>query len=375
MALRIPIYETRVCRTNKINTQKRHTHKTKSYEYAKKYFKKKEDADQFLKITKESNVHMFPKTVTAILKAESTFADQGLFTGVHATPAVFTPAIHLATQCELTKNKSAVHKNIDTFAITRDPESLNDHYTQMMHILQVLNDKCNDKPDWVPLMGDKVKSINYGLFTNLERGESAFYYGFKNRHSRGRADADFAKKKVASMVERTLKHYGFADKEIKEIVNSKELNELLAAFHSLTTGNFLIFGIPREIARKSVYDSLPFGIPTGQDVLEVYDGTAGNDRIRSHQARLVLSKETKDTNSGIFVLSGLNEDHSIDPHLMKFKQTAFIPPYAIKEFQGILPVGNTEIENDEIGKRRVLFEKSGIFASSVTKGRPMTGVL
>ncbi len=345
--------------------QKRHTHNTKSYEYIQQFVKDQKHFNQLENLAKHTNLIDFPKTVTTLLKAESAFTDQGLVAAVHATPAAFTPAIHIATKCELVKNKSTVHKDISTFAVLRDPGSLSDHYTQMMHILQALNDPTNPYPDHLPLMSDRVLSMNYGLLTNIEMGESAFYFGFRNWSGKGGADPDFAINKAKTMTEKTLKHYGYSEQNIKDILDSTEFNKLLADFHSLRTGNLLAFGIPREIAQKHLYDSRRYGVPTGDDVLKVYDGTEGRNRITEHQARLVLSKETMHPDSGIVVLSALDEQDAVDPYLMKNKEKAFIPPFEHKEFSAILPVASTPIEKEEIEKRKALLGRSRVFAGSV----------
>lgn len=355
----------RISRTNRTHLQKRHTHATKSYNYIQEFSKNGNHFKQLENLAKDTNLVNFPKTVTTILKAESAFMDQGLFTTINATPAALTPAIHIASKCELAKHKSTIHKSIDTFSVLRDPGSLNDHYSQMMHILQVLNEPKNARPDHIPSMSDRVLSVNYGLLTNLEKGESAFYFGFRNWSGKGGADPDFAIKKAKSMIANTLKHYGFQNKQIEEIVNSTQLNKLLAKFHSLSTGNFLVFGIPRELAKKHLYDSLPFGIPTGNDVLKVYDGIEGADRITQHQARLVISKETMHPDSGIIALSALDEQGVVDPYIMANKQKAFIPPYAYKEFNTILPVASTPIEREEIEQRETLLKESRTFATAV----------
>lgn len=333
-------------KTHTTHDQKRETHKTKSYEYVQ-YYLKNSKFDQLANLAKKSNVAEFPNRATTVLKLESSFREQELIPLVSSFPSVLTPSIKLATAVA-TQNDPAAK---DIFSVIRANGSLGTHYEEMIKVFEIL-DSSVEKPDIEKLMRERLISGNYALFSNLEQGEAALYYGFTNRTS-SKTDLDFGRRKAQEMAGVSLVNSGVPPKEVKEILSSKEFIKLLENFNSLPIGNILVFGLTKQAASKHLYDSHPYGRPTGHDAVKVVEGIEGNDRLHAQQARLVLSEECLIPNNGITIIS-LEDEEIVDNHLMKAKKQAFIPPYYIPGFDKLLPVGSTQRERDEIAERKSL---------------------
>jgi len=351
------------------HTQVRGAHHTKTHEYIKRYLQNPANAEQIVQFANKIKMYEFPKTISTILKGESALGEQGLVTFHHAQPAAFTVAIKLATHlaiATLLKQKLPVIKNPNEFAVIRAPGDSRSYYERAHTIMQVLNDPENNPyPDWNQAMADLVLSITFSFLTPIP-GESAGSFGLRHRSGKGKFDPDFAKNNSKLMIEKTLRHYGLAEKETKEILSSKELQSLLDGFNALRTGNFLIFGLCPHFAERFIYDSHRYGHPTQDCAIKVFHGLEGQERVAEHQARLLIAEETLDPRSPMTVLSSGDEEF-IDEYARKHKSKSFVSPLAVKEFQQFLTKESSEIENDEIAKRKALLEQTERFCGSIMK--------
>ena len=343
----------------------RSTHNTLSYQYVKRYFADPEHGNQFIKVARLSSVFQFPKTVENILKLESTFRKQKLVTLVHATPSAFTPAIVLATECAV-RNTKPPQKNAKEFAVLRAPGDYQGPYEEAMKIIQVLNDPNCGFYDHTPKMSNRAASMNYGLFTNIQRGEAAFNFGFSNVSVKGLDNFDFAPNTARWMIGKTLRHYGLAEKEIGKILSSPLMEFLLEDFNSLRSSNFLVFGLDPDFAERFIYDSLPYGEPTEDHPLQVIQGTQGQHRYTGHQARMVIAEETLDPQSPMTVVSAVDQK-AVDSYVAKHSSEPFVPPFALEEFHHILPDQSSEIENGDMRRRKALLERTNEFCEGALK--------
>ena len=139
---------------------------------------------------------------------------------------------------------------------------------------------------------------------------------------------------------------------------------MIDQFDSLRTSNFLVFGLDPQFAERFVYDSLPYGLPTKDHPLQVIEGKQGQERYTGHQARLLMCKETLDPSSPMTVVSAVDEG-AVNAYVEKHKSDPFVPPSAYAEFKQLLPEESTQIENDEMAKRKALLEQTDQFINAV----------
>lgn len=186
-----------------------------------------------------------------------------------------------------------------------------------------------------------IMSMSYSIF-ECEPEESANYFLFRN------SSASNDLKNSEEAIEVCLKRRGM---QARKPDVSKKIQQFVKEYSKLKLGTLYLVGIPKERLSRYVYDSYPYGKPTGIDIHQVIDRDAfslekASIQRRAPQARLMLFNETMTPSSGIEVVDVTDVEESVR-YIEDHRTT---PPETGLPYSYFFPEGMAQ--EDEDGKQR-----------------------
>lgn len=265
--------------------------KSKSHTYLKIW--KDRHIDFHSKMPPEMERH--PEVVHNILKIEAFLQERGLVSFVHASPA---------GSKVLSELYNALYGAHQFFSYLR-PKDKRYMVTYQRAIKGIPQTKIEEsKPH--------LLSVSYALTSSITPLESAASWGFRNHFG---CEQNFALLRELDMI---------LDEENLPAEAKMHLKEkgwqLIRFYGRQKVGNFHIIGVPNHKVSRYFYDSRPYNVPTGKEVLAVAEDPAGHlETLMSegHQATMVICDETLDPKSGLVTVTA-NTHEEVDPQLAAF---------------------------------------------------------
>ncbi len=214
-----------------------------------------------------------------------------------------------------------------------------------------------EKPSHVQSISSHVLSMSYSIF-EWDPGDSAHYFLFANRS----VDSDSAVEKGNQAIANCLRSRGISS-ETAEIL--KMIARFQRDYSQLKLGTLYLIGVPEESLERFVYDSEPFGKPTGIDVRKAIESYAFSQyRYRSPQARLIFYDETMDPNCGLVTVDMTDPKETEDYIDLQGKKSF----EALERFDSFFPDSYSKIEEEDQSKRAQIDLEVRLFAKSIRQG-------
>jgi len=307
--------------------QKRYTHRSPSYAYLDLWQKHK------VEYSKEMNrpfMLQSPQLVSQILRVESTMKQKGYVPFLHAMPA----SSKVLLEFYKTASPRVPHPFWKFFRSPFDPHFMG---------LKELRKKIPSQDDRV--QRPEFLSMSYALTSNTEGLESAASWGFVNH---------FGREQYFPMMNNLQSAMSDWEKRSGRKIPAPFFDRarmLIRQYNRLSVGNFYCFGIPPAKVADWMYDSKPYYVPTGRDILDIVRHPRLRDRNSGTIATLILAKEVMTPSSGWVAVCA--NDSEADQFC---KGRKLVPPGKVSLYREILAASPTEFEERERAQRLVLDE-------------------